>query len=169
MAVSCLSPVRIQILMSAFIRVSMVSGTLSWSLSSIAVAPSSCRFYTKKKKCQQEVIITEEGLWNVMCQRNMWAGIVSLTQPCFSLHQLLLFINHKNRHRLWNQRTQSLSNQFSHQHTHKILLVFPRKPGGFKELVVGSYGTVMGRETWQDPGAVHRQEPAAEKKAGEAF
>lgn len=46
MAVSCLSPVRIHILMSAFIRVSIVSGTLSWSLSSIAVAPSSCRFYT---------------------------------------------------------------------------------------------------------------------------
>lgn len=50
MAVSCLSPVRIQILMSAFIRVSMVSGTLSWSLSSIAVAPSSCRFYTRNEE-----------------------------------------------------------------------------------------------------------------------
>ena len=49
MAVSCLSPVRIQILMSAFIRVSMVSGTLSWSLSSMAVAPSSCRFCTRKQ------------------------------------------------------------------------------------------------------------------------
>lgn len=49
-AVSCLSPVRIQILMSAFIRVSMVSGTLSWSLSSIAVAPSSCRFYTQNEE-----------------------------------------------------------------------------------------------------------------------
>lgn len=50
MAVSCLSPVRIQILMSAFIRVSMVSGTLSWSLSSIAVAPRSCRFYARESK-----------------------------------------------------------------------------------------------------------------------
>lgn len=48
-AVSCLSPVRIQILMSAFISVSMVSGTLSWSLSSMAVAPSSCRFYTQNE------------------------------------------------------------------------------------------------------------------------
>lgn len=47
MAVSCLSPVRIQILMSAFIRVSMVSGTRSCSLSSMAVAPSSWRFYTQ--------------------------------------------------------------------------------------------------------------------------
>lgn len=27
----------------------MVSGTLSWSLSSIAVAPRSCKFYTRKK------------------------------------------------------------------------------------------------------------------------
>lgn len=53
-AVSCLSPVRIQILMSAFIRVSMVSGTLSWSLSSIAVAPRSCRFYTRNEEKQIE-------------------------------------------------------------------------------------------------------------------
>lgn len=50
MAVSCLSPVRIQILMSAFIRVSIVSGTRSCSLSSIAVAPSSCRFYSKDQR-----------------------------------------------------------------------------------------------------------------------
>lgn len=49
-AVSCLSPVRIQILMSAFISVSIVSGTLSWSLSSMAVAPSSCRFYTQNER-----------------------------------------------------------------------------------------------------------------------
>lgn len=50
MAVSCLSPVRIQILMSAFMRVSIVSGTLSWSLSSMAVAPNNCRFCREKVK-----------------------------------------------------------------------------------------------------------------------
>ena len=55
MAVSCLSPVRIQILMSAFIRVSMVSGTLSWSLSSIAVAPSSCRFCLRESQEKKSV------------------------------------------------------------------------------------------------------------------
>lgn len=53
-AVSCLSPVRIQILMSAFISVSIVSGTLSWSLSSMAVAPSSCRFYTQNEQETQK-------------------------------------------------------------------------------------------------------------------
>lgn len=48
MAVSCLSPVRIHILMSAFMRVSIVSGTWSCNLSSMAVAPSSWRFWGKK-------------------------------------------------------------------------------------------------------------------------
>lgn len=76
-AVSCLSPVRIQILMSAFISVSMVSGTLSWSLSSIAVAPSSCRFYTQDEERTNrkgKKVTTEEGLENIL-----WARIVSLT------------------------------------------------------------------------------------------
>lgn len=44
MAVSCLSPVRTQILMSALIRVEMVSGTPAWRRSSMAVAPSNIRF-----------------------------------------------------------------------------------------------------------------------------
>lgn len=76
-AVSCLSPVRIQILMSAFISVSMVSGTLSWSLSSIAVAPSSCRFYARDEERTNrkgKKVTTEEGLENIL-----WASIVSLT------------------------------------------------------------------------------------------
>lgn len=38
-----LSPVSTQILMSAFASFEMVSGTPSWSLSSIAVAPKSCK------------------------------------------------------------------------------------------------------------------------------
>lgn len=59
-----MSPVRIQIFISAFIRVSMVSGTLSWSLSSIAVAPSSCRFYSRIffKKRQWEAITGEKNM-----------------------------------------------------------------------------------------------------------
>lgn len=44
MAVSCLSPVRTQILISALIRVAMVSGTPAWRRSSMAVAPSSIKF-----------------------------------------------------------------------------------------------------------------------------
>lgn len=64
MAVSCLSPVRIQILMSAFIRVSMVSGTLSWSLSSIAVAPSSCKFYTRnEEKTEKKLYEKKVSKW----------------------------------------------------------------------------------------------------------
>lgn len=55
MAVSCLSPVSIQIFMSAFMRVSMVSGTLSCSLSSIAVAPSSWRF------CEHKIFSIRRG------------------------------------------------------------------------------------------------------------
>lgn len=44
MAVSCLSPVRTQILMPALIRVAMVSGTPAWRRSSMAVAPSNIKF-----------------------------------------------------------------------------------------------------------------------------
>lgn len=44
MAVSCLSPVRTQILISALIRVAMVSGTPAWRRSSMAVAPSNIKF-----------------------------------------------------------------------------------------------------------------------------
>uniref|UniRef100_A0A147BUP4 Uncharacterized protein n=1 Tax=Ixodes ricinus TaxID=34613 RepID=A0A147BUP4_IXORI len=44
MAVSCLSPVRTQILMSALSRSATVSGTPSCSLSSMAVDPRSDRF-----------------------------------------------------------------------------------------------------------------------------
>lgn len=86
MAVSCLSPVRIQIFISAFIRVSMVSGTLSWSLSSIAVAPSSCRFYSNfffLKRQWEAITGKKKCLYNIMCQRNMRARSVSLIQPCF--------------------------------------------------------------------------------------
>ena len=43
-----LSPVSTQILMSAFASFEMVSGTPSWSLSSIAVAPKSCKEHLKK-------------------------------------------------------------------------------------------------------------------------
>jgi len=50
MAVSCLSPVRTQILMSALIRVAMVSGTPAWRRSSMAVAPSSIKFCWWKRR-----------------------------------------------------------------------------------------------------------------------
>mmetsp|Transcript_40834 Transcript_40834/g.46830 ORF Transcript_40834/g.46830 Transcript_40834/m.46830 type:complete len:219 (-) Transcript_40834:2045-2701(-) len=43
MAVSCLSPVRTQTLMLAFMRLAMVSGTSSWSKSSMADAPTNSR------------------------------------------------------------------------------------------------------------------------------
>lgn len=48
-AVSCLSPVNTHILISAFSRVAMVSGTPAWSRSSMAVAPSSSRFWIEKQ------------------------------------------------------------------------------------------------------------------------
>ena len=45
-AVSLLSPVRTHSLIPAFLRLAIVSGTPSWSLSSIAVAPTMCKSFS---------------------------------------------------------------------------------------------------------------------------
>lgn len=66
MAVSCLSPVRTQILMSALIRVAMVSGTPAWRRSSMAVAPSNIRFcWERRIKTLKEHVSDTEKLLTV--------------------------------------------------------------------------------------------------------
>lgn len=109
MAVSCLSPVRIQIFISAFIRVSMVSGTLSWSLSSIAVAPSSCRFYSRifffKKAVRGNH--RKKNVFTTSCVRETCEPGVCHSFSHVSLHQLL-FITHKTPNRLSGKRSVCL-------------------------------------------------------------
>jgi len=70
-AVSCLSPVSIQIFMSAFAKVAIVSGTPSCSRSSMADAPSKCRSWSKA---------ISEGHWKIY-----------LSFPNFMGHFQLLF------------------------------------------------------------------------------
>lgn len=57
MAVSCLSPVRTQILMSAFIRVAMVSGTPACRRSSMAVAPKRSKFCWRNRNHLRNTIL----------------------------------------------------------------------------------------------------------------
>ena len=54
-AVSCLSPVIIKTLIPASVSISMVSGTPSWSLSSMAVMPS--KFNSVSISSAQEAIL----------------------------------------------------------------------------------------------------------------
>lgn len=185
MAVSCLSPVRIQIFISAFIRVSMVSGTLSWSLSSIAVAPSSCRFYSRIfffKKAVRGNHRKKKCLYNIMCQRNMRARSVSLIQPCFPSSAAVYHAQNPQqafrkkecmcvcvcvciprRHLSYTAKAIQYSVFWF------FFFFLSRNSGDSLVPVAGLYRAKTGSSIWQDPGVEGRHEPAAEEKPREAF
>lgn len=58
----CLSPVRTHILILALFRVTIVSGTPLWSLSSMAVAPSNFRQETRASEVKDESFNTKSYL-----------------------------------------------------------------------------------------------------------
>ena len=188
MAVSCLSPVRIQILMSAFIRVSMVSGTLSWSLSSMAVAPSSCRFCTRKqgkdrkKKKVSKWWSNQRKAFKTSCARetckpgschSFTLVFPLISCPCLSPRKTTMgfrgigYVTTSVCLRVCvcvHGRTSADKTSHTQAQPQNTVGVFPRKLGGSLGLVAGSYGATTGPEIWRDPGVAGRQGPAAEER-----
>lgn len=140
--------------MSAFISVSMVSGTLSWSLSSIAVAPSSCRFYTRnEEKTNKKKEKGHNRGRPLKCLVSR--GCVTHSFMFFSPHQLLLFITQKNHKELFGVLDMLLrlcvcvcahlqTLPLPYARPHNTLSVLSRKLGGSLGLVAGSYRAKTG-------------------------
>lgn len=184
MAVSCLSPVRIQIFISAFIRVSMVSGTLSWSLSSIAVAPSSCRFYSRifflkrqweaitgKKMSLQHHVSEKHASQECVTHSAMFPFIsccLSRTKPPKGFQEkgvyvcVCLCVHPQTPPLLYGPRPYNTL-------FFGFFFFLSRNSGDSLVPVAGLYGAKTGSSIWQDPGVEGRHEPAAEEKPREAF
>lgn len=174
--------------MSAFIRVSMVSGTLSWSLSSMAVAPSSCRFCTptwvkadgrKKKPVSGDQSCSGEAFRTSSVRKTCAPGLCHSAGRDFPSSAALVYHVQKPQRAfflLWMRHVWGV-NAPVHVHAHlqtptspaqarlhNTLSVFP--PGKLGEVRWALIWAKTGSNIWQAPGVEGSWEPAAEKKQG---
>lgn len=105
----------------------------------------------------------------------MCAGIVSLTQSCFSPHQLLMFITQKDHNwllgvldillRLCVRASADTTSAIqARPHNTLSVLFFPGNLVVLWGWIQAHIGPKTGSNTWRDPGVEGRQEPAAEER-----